>query len=116
MSSGIPYYRSSESSLLPIIGVNESGKTTILHALFAFDLYNDNSNDNGRHLKDISNLYRTSSEPATVAADIAITKDELLAFVHEGDVDAKLARQWRRKIADDLEKILKVFSCRRRWT
>ncbi len=65
------------SPLTPIIGVNESGKTTILQALFAFDYYNDDLNDNGRHLKDTVNLYGTSSPDATVSAKIGISKSEL---------------------------------------
>jgi len=63
-------------SLTPIIGVNESGKTTILQAVFAFDHYNDRLNG-GRHLKDTSNLYRTSSPSAVVEAVIEMTKAEL---------------------------------------
>ena len=35
-------------TLTPIIGVNESGKTTILHAIFAFDYYNDGLNGGRR--------------------------------------------------------------------
>jgi len=61
--------------LTPIIGVNESGKTTILHALFAFDHHNDTLNG-GRHLKDTSNLYRTSSLPAVIEAIIEMAKPE----------------------------------------
>jgi len=57
-------------ALTPIIGVNESGKTTVLHAIFAFDCFNDHLNDGGRHLKDTSNLYRTSSPPATIEATL----------------------------------------------
>lgn len=65
-------------SLIPIIGVNESGKTTILHALFAFDFYNDHLNDNGRHIRDIHNLYQTSERSATISADIELTQDDFL--------------------------------------
>jgi energy-coupling factor transporter ATP-binding protein EcfA2 len=65
-----------KKSLLPIIGINESGKTTILQAIFAFDSYNDEFND-GLHLKDTSNLYLTSPLPALVEAQIEITNDEM---------------------------------------
>lgn len=65
-----------KDSLIPVIGVNESGKTTILHALFAFDFYNDLLNDNGRHLKDIHNLYTTTERPATVSAEIELTPND----------------------------------------
>ena len=64
-------------SLTPIVGVNESGKTTILHAICAFDHYNDGLNDDGRHLKDTTNLYRTSPPPAVIEAVIEISKSEL---------------------------------------
>jgi hypothetical protein len=63
-------------ALTPIIGVNESGKTTILHAIFAFDFTNDRLNG-GRHLKDTSNLYRTSSPSAVIEALVEISKPEL---------------------------------------
>lgn len=68
-------------SLTPIIGVNESGKTTILQALFAFDYFNDEFNEEGRHLRDTSNLYQTTSPAAIIQADIyAIRKDLLEAL------------------------------------
>lgn len=70
-------------SLNPIVGVNESGKTTILHALFSFDFYNDAFNEQVRHLKDIANLYHTSSLPATVEAEIELTKRELQGAISE---------------------------------
>jgi predicted ATPase len=76
-------------SLMPIVGINESGKTTVLHALFAFDCWNDNLNDQGRHLKDIANLYRTSSHSATIEAKIEFTKAELKEALSEAAEDAK---------------------------
>jgi predicted ATP-dependent endonuclease of OLD family len=72
----------SKKSLLPIIGVNESGKTTILQAIFAFDSYNDNFNE-GLHLKDTSNLYLTSSLPALVEGQIEITDAEIQEILNE---------------------------------
>jgi predicted ATP-binding protein involved in virulence len=63
-------------ALTPIIGVNESGNTTILHAIFAFD-YNNDRLKGGRHLKDTSNLYRTSSPSAVIEALVEISKPEL---------------------------------------
>ena len=68
-------------TLTPIVGINESGKTTILHAIFAFDHYNDQFNDGGRHLKDTSNLYRASSPPAEICAVVATTKAKLLTVI-----------------------------------
>lgn len=75
--SGPMEIRCDKGPLTPIIGVNESGKTTILHAIYAFDHYNDDSNDGGRHLRDVSNLYRSSSPPAVVEAEIETTPTEL---------------------------------------
>ncbi len=73
----------SKKSLLPIIGTNESGKTTILQAIFAFDSYNDKFND-GLHLSNTSNLYLTSSSPALVEAQIEMTDaDEIQKLLQE---------------------------------
>jgi hypothetical protein len=68
---------------MPIIGINESGKTTILHAVFAFDYFNDGLNDNGRHLKDVNNLYRTSAETPEVQAEIQIARNDLVDAIEE---------------------------------
>lgn len=65
-------------SLTPIIGINESGKTTILHAIFAFDNANDELNQDGRHLKDTNNLYKTNPPQATVQAEVELNREELL--------------------------------------
>jgi len=68
----------SRNNLQPVIGVNESGKTTILHAIFAFDWYNDTLNDGGRHLKDTANLYKTGSQTPRISASVGLTHDELV--------------------------------------
>ncbi len=70
-----------KKSLHPIIGVNESSKTTILQAILAFDCHNDRLNDNGRHLKDIENLFATAPETPTISAEVDITYDEFTAFL-----------------------------------
>lgn len=74
-------------TLLPIIGINESGKTSILWSLFAFDEYNDSLND-GRHLEKVSNLYKTTDrgEPSVVA-EIEITSDELKSILKQVKAD-----------------------------
>lgn len=87
-------------SLIPIIGINESGKTTILQAIFAFDYYNDEQNENGRHLEDTTNLYRTSSPPATIEAQIEATKSDMASAFENDDNQhvqsyAKLLKRWR---------------------
>jgi hypothetical protein len=62
--------------LIPIIGINESGKTTILHAIFAFDSINDQELQDGEHLRDTQNLYRISLEEPRIAAEIEMTPAE----------------------------------------
>jgi energy-coupling factor transporter ATP-binding protein EcfA2 len=91
-------------SLIPIIGVNECGKTTILHALFAFDNNNDNLND-GRHLQDTTNLYRVSPPHPTVSARIELTFDNLLDAAEGASktypqIDSAFIRSFKRKRKD----------------
>ncbi len=72
-------------SLLPVIGINESGKTSILWGIFAFDEANDTLND-GRHMKNVGNLYKTSNRgEASIIADIEATRDELIDFLDNID-------------------------------
>lgn len=73
-----------KKTLMPVIGVNESGKTTILHAIFAFDHHNDSFNE-GRQIKDTVNLYRTSPDPAVVEACIEMTRTEFLGAVSKSE-------------------------------
>ena len=46
--------------IVPLVGVNECGKTTILQAIFCFDYTNDDINEK-RHLENILNLYETKN-------------------------------------------------------
>ena len=63
-------------SINPIIGVNESGKTTILKAILAFDKGRDRHN-NGEHL-DPQNKYSTkNTKNSRVTATIILDKTEL---------------------------------------
>jgi predicted ATP-binding protein involved in virulence len=72
-------------SLLPVIGINESGKTSILWGIFSFDSNNDTLNE-GRHMKNVGNLYKTSNRgEASIIADIEATKEELVDIVDEID-------------------------------
>jgi len=63
----------SREPLIPIIGKNESGKTTFLEAIFSFDNINDDVNE-GRHLKNIENLYSADELPIKIEAEIEIPK------------------------------------------
>lgn len=86
--------------LIPIIGVNECGKTTILNAILAFDKYADNLNG-GRQLEDTHNLYGTAPSLPVVSAEISLrTKDfeEALDTVQEENPDfASAVKKYRRK-------------------
>lgn len=63
-------------SLNPIIGVNESGKTTILSAILAFDKNRDKVNS-GMHLE-YKNKYSTgATKDSKITATIILDKDEL---------------------------------------
>ncbi|MBI5214462.1 MAG: AAA family ATPase [Ignavibacteriae bacterium] len=66
-----------KKSLLPIIGINECGKTTILNAIYAFDYMNDWQNKTFSHLTDIMNLYKVSSGICSISAVVNVTKAEL---------------------------------------
>ncbi len=72
-----------KKSLIPIIGINECGKTTILNAICSFDWYNDDINDTIRQLTDVKNLYKISSDPAVVEAVIAITKQNFKTIISD---------------------------------
>ncbi len=64
----------SKTSIYPIIGKNESGKTTSLEAIYSFDFSNDDEN-RGKHLTNIENLYSTIERPITITAEIEIDYD-----------------------------------------
>src|ERR1043166_4913719 len=89
------------SPLIPIIGVNECGKTTILSGIFAFDSYSDGLND-GRHLRDTHNLYRTDTAPPVISAEISLTSaDFITALTEPGTGEfASAAKTYRRKRKD----------------
>ena len=78
-----------KNPLIPIIGINECGKTTILHAIFAFDWLNDDLN-RGRHLRDVSNLYALSSEDPKISATIELSYSEFMRSLR--NVKAKASK------------------------
>lgn len=65
-----------DKRLIPIVGINECRKTTILQAIYCFDYTNDKEYK-GRHLQNIKNLYETVHEEGTIEAEISCTKQEL---------------------------------------
>lgn len=54
--------------IIPIIGINESGKTSILEAMFAFDYFNDEFHE-GKHLK-AENRYIYNSTGHKIKAEV----------------------------------------------
>lgn len=70
-----------KSPLIPIIGINECGKTTILNSIFAFDFTNDLSDNSVRHLTDVHNLYDTSIAQTKITAEITLSIEELRGII-----------------------------------
>jgi hypothetical protein len=72
-----------ETSLIPMIGINESGKTSILQAIYCFDQAND-LEYKGRHLENLINLYSTTENAkCSITAEIEVTKTEIKELVDE---------------------------------
>ncbi len=85
--------------LVPIIGVNECGKTTILSAIFAFDCFSDGLNE-GRHLKDTHNLYRTTTTSPVISAEISLQRadfEEALAQIVQPQFASAVATYKKRR-------------------
>lgn len=78
-----------KNKLVPLIGTNESGKTTILQAIFAFDYANDKEYE-GRHLKELRNFYNPQNkEPATIEAEISVKKSDFLNCISDENLRLK---------------------------
>lgn len=70
-----------KNRLIPIIGINESGKSSLLHSILAFDHYND-SFLNGSHL-DAKNRYDYESIDHIITAYLEIDQEDLKAIKKE---------------------------------
>lgn len=70
-----------KNKIVPLVGINECGKTTILQAIFAFDSANDDLNK-GKHVNDISNLYVLEDEQCSIKAVIDLSKTEILNIIN----------------------------------
>jgi ABC-type cobalamin/Fe3+-siderophores transport system ATPase subunit len=76
-----------KSSLIPLIGINECGKTTILQAIYCFDYVNDEEY-NKDHLTNILNLYKTSDvDLKTVTATIEFKQKELVDIAEKNNIE-----------------------------
>jgi len=71
------------SRIIPLVGVNECGKTTILQAIFCFDHVNDDEYK-GQHLSNTQNLYDTVSEgDCIISATIECNQEEIVTCIQE---------------------------------
>lgn len=78
-----------KNKLVPLIGTNESGKTTILQAIFAFDCANDKEYE-GRHLKQLRNFYNPQENKAPIIeAEISIKKQDFLNCISDENLRMK---------------------------
>lgn len=79
----------SKNRLIPLVGINECGKTTILKSILCFDYIND-SVDEGRHLERLQNLYSAKTgEKPRISAFIKTDKKEFLDFITQTKEDQK---------------------------
>ena len=80
-----------KNKLVPLIGTNESGKTTILQAIYSFDYANDKEYE-GRHLKNLRNYYnpQDKSDPE-ISAEIEINKENFLNCISDENLRNKYA-------------------------
>jgi predicted ATP-dependent endonuclease of OLD family len=69
-----------ENRLIPLVGVNECGKTTILQAIYSFDQSNDEEYDSN-HIMSIRNLYETVDHDSIVSAKISLKNKEILDII-----------------------------------
>lgn len=71
----------SKNRLIPLVGINECGKTTILKSIFCFDYINDKAYD-GNHLERLENLYSSETgEQPKICAFIRTSKKEFLSII-----------------------------------
>lgn len=71
-----------KNKIVPLVGINECGKTTILQAIFAFDYANDELNG-GKQVKDISNLYALEDDLCEIKAIVNISKEEFIEIINK---------------------------------
>ena len=85
-----------KSRLVPIIGINESGKSTILKAIFSFDKYNDAASVSVKHLEEVKNLYSAAPRHPLIVAKISATKHDLKSALHAIKTSARLGSDPKR--------------------
>ncbi len=68
------------SSMIPIIGVNESGKTSILNAIMCLDKSRDRYNE-GKHLEYNNNYSTVATSESSVSAVMLLNKEEIESLI-----------------------------------
>ncbi len=74
------------NKLIPIVGINECGKTTILQAIYCFDFINDSEYE-GKHLKNTKNLYKTEDIKETIISAYIETDLSQIEILYKGVVN-----------------------------
>jgi predicted ATPase len=87
-----------KGSLIPLIGINECGKTTVLEAIFSFDRFNDPING-GRHLENVDNMYSTLKSEAKVEAETEFIYEELVERLDE--IEENFKQELKGKITEE---------------
>lgn len=88
-----------KSNLVPLVGINECGKTTILQAIYCFDNSNDEEYD-GKHLKDIKNLYQPKSKGIPlVISKIELKYSDIVEFYQN------ICEEYNEKITEEIEEL-----------
>lgn len=102
--------KSDEPPIIPIIGTNESGKSTVLYGCFAFDYRNDIYNNQVGHLTECEvNLYRPENKQIPkITAFIRINKEIMNTFIEQQQKTLK--GQGKQKKLDQLSKYLACFN------
>ena len=84
-----------DNSIVPLIGVNECGKTTILEAIFSFDSLNDRLH-NGRQLKDVENLYSFEPSNPRISGHLLVNKEEMEPILDKLDGRLDFIELWQK--------------------
>ena len=72
-----------KNKIVPLIGTNESGKTTILQAIYAFDFSNDKEYES-RHINNVRNYYQPGKkEISYIEATVEISNKEFFMIIPE---------------------------------
>lgn len=80
-------------NLIPIIGINESGKTSVLNAILAFDESNDRYNSS-KHIKKMNNIYNKNISLTPIITASLSFNEEDLKLIGKDIEDLMQAKKW----------------------